>query len=130
MAEYQSGNLFIRDMDSFTAPHESGWTMKGHSHNFDHNTFILGGRYRCIMARPIIGADGVPSFLPDGSQALHVVEDVERGVGSLPLFIDKNVWHTFECLEGPGRLICVYSHRDPQTGDVVQHYNGWAEANR
>lgn len=129
MAEYQSGNLFIRDMDSFTTRHEAGWKMSGHTHNFDHNTFIIQGRYRCVEARPIISNDGTPVLLADGSQALYVVADVERGPGTF-LFIDKDVWHTFECIEGPGVLLCVYSHRDPQTGDVVQQYNGWAEANR
>jgi hypothetical protein len=127
--EYQSGNLFIRDMDSLTVRHETGWIMKGHTHMFDHTTFICIGRYRCIQARPIINADGNPVLLPDGSQSLHVIVDVERGPGSF-LFIDKNIWHSFECLEGPGMLMCLYSHRDPQTSEVVQQYNGWTEAYR
>lgn len=129
MAEYQSGNAFFRDMGSLTERHKAGWTMHGHSHNFHHHTLICQGRYRCVMARPIIANDGTPVMLPDGSQSLHVIRDVELTPGP-PLPIDKDVWHSFECLEGPGLLLCFYSHRDPQTGDVVQDYNGWMEAYR
>ena len=122
--EYQSGNLFIRDMGSLTEAHEAGWKMEGHAHKFDHNTFILSGRYRCECLTPVFFSGGAPMLDSEGAQVLQMLYDVERGPG-LPLFIDANHWHRFTCLEGPGRLICVYSHREPQTGGVIQQYNGW-----
>ena len=42
--EYRLGNIFVRDCGS---PHEKGWKMEGHEHNFDHVTYIIRGKYRC-----------------------------------------------------------------------------------
>lgn len=127
MAEYQSGNLFIRDMESMTARHEAGWKMSGHAHNFDHNTLIAQGRYRCRSWGVLVNGFGDARLNEDGTPMLHLISDVERGAGSV-LFIDRNMHHDFECVEGPGLILCLYSHRDPQTGDVVQEYNGWTRA--
>jgi hypothetical protein len=127
--EYQSGNIFIRDMDSLRAPHEAGWRMEGHTHNFDHTTFICRGQYRCIRRAPIFDQGGIPITAADGSKALHEELNVIRGPGSA-LLIEAGKWHAFECLEGPGVLVCIYAHREPQSGDVVQRYNGWLDAYR
>jgi len=116
--EFRSGNLFVRDMGSITQRHEVGWRMDGHTHNFHHNTMIISGRYRCTRKRAILETEPTKYVL---------IDDVERGPGTI-LPIEAHLWHSFECVEGPGMILCIYSHRDPQSGEVVQLPNGWAEA--
>lgn len=111
--EFSIGNIFIRDNDS---PHKVGWRMDGHTHNFDHATYIVRGKYRCIFKKRHISDDGAEGWVTVFDQ---VVE------GPYWLLIEANAKHDFECIEGPGILHCVYAHRDPQTKEVVQKWNGW-----
>lgn len=127
MAEYVLGNLFIRDMGTATDPHEPGWEMQGHTHNFDHVTQVISGRYSFTQARPIINNAGQSVMLEDGSPALHIVQEGEMRAGD-KMLIPAGMWHAFRCLEGPGRIECLYSHREAQSGEVIQTYNGFYRA--
>lgn len=120
--EWVQGNLFIRDMQSGIGDgHPVGWKIEGHKHHFDHSTFVIQGRYRCQIWREIMS----PTIL--GRVLRERITDIEAGPGRI-LFIDKDLFHSFECIEGPGKLYCVYAHRDPQTRGIVQRFNGWMDA--
>lgn len=118
------GNIFVRDMGSWTERLQKGWIMQGHCHNFDHVTIIVAGRFHCRRWHPVVSADGEQRFDESGQPIVHLGEEVERTAPAMML-IKASHWHSFESLEDGGILMCVYSHRDPQSGDVVQAPSGW-----
>lgn len=121
--ERQYGNIFVRDNGS---PHAVGWQMRGHQHNFDHATYIVGGRYRARLWRLVMDEVGAPKLDAGGEKQFVLSVEREFSAGMMLLVRAEDI-HEFECLEGPGILHCVYAHRDAQ-GEVTQHATGWEEA--
>jgi quercetin dioxygenase-like cupin family protein len=104
--EYQSGNIFLREM-SFA---KAGDVVEGHTHNFDHTTYIARGSVKIEK----LDADGNP-----------IQTVVKRAVdGHNWVLILKDVCHRLTALEDNSMGHCIYSHRNPQ-GEVVQIYEGW-----
>lgn len=44
------------------------------------------------------------------------------------LFVDAKLWHKVKCLANNTQYDCCFQHRDFDTGEVVQSYNGNLEA--
>ncbi len=126
MTEFVAGNIFVRDCFS---PHDVGWSMEGHAHNFDHVTMIHAGAYRCRRWAQAVNDKGMAILDGDGQPVKVLVSD-ETLKAPHWLLIKANMFHSFECIEGPGTLWCMYSHRDPQTEEVVQNWTGWMDAVR
>jgi quercetin dioxygenase-like cupin family protein len=85
---------------------------EGHSHNYDHVTFIQRGSIQ------------VEYRLPNSET---VQQSKTYAVGEIVL-IKKDVWHTIKAMEPNTQYACVFTHRDFDTGEVVQTYNGNPEA--
>lgn len=103
--EYVSGNIFIRP-NKFT---KAGDTMEGHTHNFDHTTFVTRGSFNALGKHP------------DGREVRATVSAGQH------LLIRADWEHSFVALEDNSEFACIYAHRTPQ-GDVVQEVTGWMEA--
>lgn len=84
----------------------------GHQHNYDHVTFVQRGRIKVIYR-----------LTPDGPEQ----ESREFGVGEMVL-IKAQVSHTIKALEPGTQYACVFTHRDFDSGEAVQVYNGNAQA--
>lgn len=102
--EWISGNIFIRPMRL-----NAGGEIEGHTHNFDHTTIVIRGRWK------------ITAELPDGRRI-----EREFAAGSHAL-VKAGVKHGLQALEDDSEAWCVYAHRTPQ-GDVTQEYQGWHEA--
>jgi len=115
--EQPIGNIYVRPSHLV----QMGDRIQGHTHNFDHTTFILKGGVHC------------KATLPDG----RVIERDFWALGhpnnsvNTPGYclIRKDVLHEFTALEDDTYMLCVYAHRNPQ-GEVVQQYTGWPDAYR
>ncbi len=110
--ERVSGNIYIRQM----GPLKAGQEVAGHSHNFDHTTFIRTGAV-------LISAD-----LPDGRHIEREFYSVRPGcIDKYYALIKAKVVHQIKSIEDDTVLDCIYSHRSPQ-GEIVEQYDGWMEA--
>jgi hypothetical protein len=105
--EWQSGNVFIRANKLAKA----GDLTAGHTHNFDHTTIIFKGAVR------------ITAKLPNGTE---IVREADAPAHFL---IRAEVTHEIVATADDTEYWCVYSHRTHQ-GDVVQDYDGWADAYR
>lgn len=109
--EQQLGNIFVRPNTLAKA----GDITQGHTHNFDHVTFVIRGSVH------------VRATLPNGT---IVERDFGDGTPNGRYFLIRaDVTHEFTALVDDVVYVCVYAHRDPQ-GNVTQHYTGWQEAYR
>ncbi len=106
MAELVSGNLLIRPMEFERA----GGVVEGHSHNFDHTTYVVRGALRF-------------EHLDAGGTVLRAV-DKHATDGHNWALIKAGAIHRITALEDNSLGHCIYSHRNPQ-GEVVQEYDGW-----
>ena len=104
--EFQCGNIFIR----VGTLKNVGDFLGGHSHNFDHATYITSGYAK------------VERELPNGK-----MESREVWAGELPLLIKAGVRHNITALLPNTTYNCIYSHRLPQ-GEITQQYTGWQDA--
>lgn len=105
MVELVCGNIFVRPNPLAKA----GDRVDGHTHNFDHTTYVVKG------------AVHVRGVCPDG----RVIErDFSAGDFCL---IKAEVIHTITALMDDTLFHCIYAHRTPQ-GDVVQEFTGWGAA--
>lgn len=102
MSEWVSGNIFIRPNRMNT-----GEIVEGHTHNFDHTTIVFRGAFRLEATRP------------DGTK----IDRILRAASSV--LVNADVCHKFTALEDNSEFWCVYAHRDPQSGEVVQEQNGF-----
>lgn len=109
MTEYASGNIYIRTNHM----ERRGEVLPGHKHNFDHHTLVVAGGIR------------VRRRAPDGTE-----DEVESWAGELGLLIKAECEHEITALADETLFLCVYAHRNPQDGKVIQTYNGWANAYR
>lgn len=108
--EYVSGNIFIREMGF----EKAGDVVAGHTHNFDHTTYIVRGSVR------------IESLNADGSVKQATVKRAADGHNWV--LIKADVLHRITALEDASLGHCIFAHRNPQ-GEVVQVNEGWVEAN-
>lgn len=103
--EFVSGNIFIRKNAGMTKDDKVG----GHTHNFDHTTFVIKGSIH------------VAALCPDG----RVID--QDFCAPTHFLVKAEVKHEITALEDGTEFWCVYSHRTPQ-GDVIQEHTGWGDA--
>jgi quercetin dioxygenase-like cupin family protein len=108
MAEYQSGNVFIREMRF-----EGMKPVEGHAHNFDHTTYCAKGSMK------VEALDNV------GKTLRSTTVSAEDGLNWV--LIEAGVCHRITPLVEGTLGHCIYAHRTPQ-GEVVQQYTGWGPA--
>lgn len=142
--EYVSGNIYIREMPFVKA----GDIVNGHTHNFDHTTYVVRGSVL------------VESLNPDNTVKQSAVKRAQDGQNWV--LIKAEVKHRITALEDNCMAHCVYAHRIPmgltadhggitdvtpeidaeyesllarlmtlceqKFGNIVQHYDGWGEA--
>lgn len=118
------GNVFIRDPDG---PLQTGFVMEGHTHNFDHVTYFPMGTWEVWRLRLLVDKDGIPQKNDKGEDQWIEMDRVIKRPGGY-LLIEAGCRHGFKLLEGPGLYHCIFAHRDPQSHEVVQDWNGWYEA--
>jgi hypothetical protein len=104
--EIQSGNIFIRP----NTLHAND-CVQGHTHNFDHTTFLFSGAMRVRATGPY-GEAWEKTF----TAPAHVL-------------IRADWMHELTGLQDNTVFWCVYAHRTPQ-GDVVQEATGFDDAYR
>jgi len=109
--EYISGNIFIREM----ALEKKGDVVEGHTHNFDHTTYVTRGSVK------------IESLNPDKTVKQSVVKKAEEGHNWV--LIKAEVCHRITALEDNSMAHCIYAHRTHQ-GDIVQTSTGWTEGYR
>lgn len=102
--EYISGNIFLREMRLDRA----GDVVEGHTHNFDHTTYVVRGAIQIET----LGESATRSRVIKASDGFNWV------------LIKADVNHKITALEDNTLAHCIYSHRNPQ-GEVVQAYDGW-----
>lgn len=109
MAEYVSGNIYVREgfLD------KAGDFVDGHTHNFDHTTYIARGKVK------------IEQLDEDGKVVKEVTKD--SSMGRNWVLIKKDVHHRLTALTDNSLYHCIYSHRTPQ-GEVVQDYDGWGSS--
>lgn len=100
------GNVFIRPM---YFP-QIGSVLKGHTHNYDHVTWLSGGS---VLVR---------HELPGGEKGERVYR------ARCPILIKKGVVHEFTALTEGVEADCIYALRDLTTGEVIEHWDGGLEA--
>lgn len=113
--EQALGNIYVRPFILASA----GDVLPGHTHNFDHTTFVAKGGVHCRATLPdgtVIERDFWAAHRPENS-------------ANTPDFclILADVVHEFTALVDDSVIRCVYAHRTPQ-GEVVQQYTGWPAA--
>jgi hypothetical protein len=92
VSEYQFGNIFVRRLHVLN----KGEKITGHTHNFDHVTFIPRGRMR------------VERSLGDICESFDIGSEDE-----VPFFETKAEWrHEMTSLEDGTNYYCVYARRD------------------
>lgn len=107
--ELASGNIFIRPM----AFENVDDVVQGHTHNFDHTTYVVRGSVRIEK----LDAEG------------NVIQAVEKKAsdGYNWALIKADECHRITALEANTLCHCIYAHRTPQ-GDIVQEYDGWMQS--
>lgn len=103
--EQISGNIFIRPnyLDNI------GDKVDGHTHNFDHTTYVVKGKVH------------VKATLPNGAVR---EKDFEAGEWFL---VRADTTHEIVALTPDTLFHCIYAHRDPQ-GRITQVNTGWDTA--
>jgi len=104
--EYISGNIFIREMSL----QKKGDIVQGHTHNFDHTTYVVRGSVL------------IESLNPDGSVKQSAIKTAKDGKNWV--LIKAEVCHKITALEDNTMAHCIYSHRTPQD-EIHQVYTGW-----
>ncbi len=92
----------------------AGSVVEGHTHNFDHMTYITHGKVRVEK-------------LGDEGKVLKMVE-LDASEARNFVNIEAGVIHRLTSLTDGALGHCVYPHRDPETNAIVRHYNGWEAA--
>lgn len=106
---------------------DTGYVMEGHEHAFFHLTVIAMGVWRVNRSHRIVDAYGVHLKDGDGKLMYHALPPQIAKPGSF-FGIEAQLRHRFELLEGPGMYLCIYTHKDPDSGAQVMEYNGWGDA--
>lgn len=107
--EFVSGNIFIREM-----PFEkSGDVVEGHTHNFDHTTYVSRGSLL------------IEALDENGRVYKSITKRASDGHNWV--LIKAEVKHRITALEDHSMGHCIYAHRNPQA-EIVQQYDGWTPA--
>lgn len=85
---------------------------EGHQHKYDHVTFVQRGRIVVLYRLTVDGPEQ---------------ESKEFKVGEMVL-IKATVFHTIKAMEPNTKYVCVFTHRDFDSGEAIQEYNGNPEA--
>lgn len=104
--EYISGNIYIRE----GVLAKKGDFVDGHTHNFDHTTYIAHGSIKVEQL------DDKGNVLKEAVKSSSTTKNW--------VLIKKDVVHRLTAMEDNSIYHCIYSHRTPQ-GDVVEEYDGW-----
>lgn len=116
------GNIFVRTMFF----EKKGDMVSGHTHNFDHVTLVLTGGVRIKYSKEEYGR-----MVIQGEREFWAPKQMQGDGGQeAQILIKKDVHHEFTALEDRTHCWCVFSHRDPDTGEVVEQWNGWTDASR
>ncbi len=102
------GNVFFRAMEF----HGIGSRVDGHTHTYDHVTYLVTGSVS-LMAWDV-GEDG------------QITGDPETGVFEAPaqILIKARRAHSFVALTEHVRADCIFAVRDPETGQVLNEWDG------
>ena len=120
--EYVSGNIFVREM----AFEKAGDSHVGHSHNFDHTTYVVRGAIKIeqlqVVVPAVLDADGIETTPAE----FGVIRTIEKKAsqGHNWVLILAKAYHRLTALEDNSMGHCIYSHRSAQ-GEVVQQWEGW-----
>lgn len=110
------GNIFTRTMYFAKA----GEVVHGHTHNFDHVTLVLAGGVRIKYGRKING-----EMVFEGEREFYAPKQMNGDGGQeAQVLIKKDIFHEITALEDNTHCWCVFAHRDPDTGEVVETWNG------
>ena len=110
--EWVSGNIFIRSIGWL----DTGETIQGHKHNFDHTMIVFKGAVK------------VNAVLPTGEKVERTFMSPRPDYGGPShCLIKAGVTHELVAVEPDTTAWCVFSHREPQ-GEVVLKYDGWQGA--
>lgn len=91
---------------------KKGEVCEGHAHEFGHSTLCVVGKIE--ITREFEG------------KTMKVI----KRPGDLPYFIEAGVEHQIRAVVTPSIYWCIYCSRDPETGEPVEHWNGWENAFR
>ena len=103
--EIASGNIYFRP----NWLKKIGDKIDGHTHNFDHTTFFVSGRFKVIARK----------------NGVVIAEEEITGPAIRLILADVN--HEIIALEENSYFLCVYAHRDPQ-GNVIERCEGYFRA--
>lgn len=81
---------------------------EGHTHNYDHVTFVQAGSLKAIWSETADGPKKESKVFKQGDM----------------LLIKATIHHTIKAMEPNTRYACVFTHRDFDSGEAVQEYNG------
>jgi len=121
--ETVAGNIFMRFSGNYEML-ETGHEVEGHEHNFDHVTFFVAGEWECWQFEPVVNAQGERQMDAEGKPLMVQKAHRMKEAGSW-LFIPAHCHHRFILRKGPGKYVCIYSHRHPEDGRVVEEDLGW-----
>ncbi len=82
-----------------------GVVIEGHTHNFDHTTFVFSGRVGVVITTPA-----------------GVVTKAEYGKASAFEVLAEDI-HEITSLEDGTSIACVFPHRDV-SGEAIEKYTG------
>jgi hypothetical protein len=116
--EFILGNVFIREMDF----EQFGGIVTGHTHHFDHVTYIVRGSVQIESFKLIEGAD--PELQESWVPHKTVIKKASDGHNFV--LIKAELKHTLTQLEPNSLGHCIYAHRTPQ-GEVTLEWDGWRE---
>lgn len=97
-------NIFMRKWKAMPKGH----VIRGHKHNFAHDTIVFTGAVRVKWQGP--DGSGTSEFRAPDS-----------------FLVKPEVEHEITALEEGTEIWCCYAHRTPQ-GEIVQEYTGWGPA--
>jgi quercetin dioxygenase-like cupin family protein len=110
------GNIFTRTMYF----EKAGQVVRGHKHNFDHVTLVLCGAVSVRFSKEV---GGVTVF--QKVEEFYAPKQMYGDKGQeAQILIEADVHHEITALEDNTHCWCVFSHRDPDTGEVVDKWNG------
>lgn len=116
------GNIFTRTMHF----EKAGDVVKGHTHNFDHVTLVLTGGVRIKYTKK----EGEHIVL-QGERDFYAPTKMDGDGGQeAQVLIKADVMHEITALEDNTHCWCVFAHRDSDTGEVVEAWNGNMRANQ